>query len=102
MTRANRFNRYNVACMLVALTSSENEVVALQAKKLLAARDLETACYEAVDRGALGGFMEAVVGGDFFDAFARADGHNRVCLLNMVLDAHVNNGFREMLNKEGN
>lgn len=90
-TRVVRFNRYNTTVMLLALCDSDNDSVAERAKSLLRAPDLEKACLEAVDRGLVGGFLEAVIGGDFFDAFTRADGHNRKILAAMVSDAVISN-----------
>lgn len=100
-TPANRFNRYNVAVMLVALTRSANEATAAHARTLLEAPDLEKACREAVERGELGGFLEAVVGGDFINAFVFADGHNRVAFVAMIHRALADGTFNDELT-EGN
>lgn len=77
----------NVSAMLVALTKSRNPVTSKMARECLSV---------GVDRAnrkfQFGGFMSAVIAGDFMAAFELADFDNRFALRKMVAEADATCG----------
>ena len=64
--------------MLSRLQHTSNAVVSSKAKKILASENVIGAIYE--EKASCGGFMKAVLNGDYEDALARADHENYIAL----------------------
>jgi|SRR5690606_9162538 len=80
--------------MLTRLQYSENQNVAQLSKKILNSGDVDAAIEEELQY--TGGFMTAVLKGDYAEAYKRADGFNKAILSHLIIDPTGRLTYREL------